>query len=170
MDSKMYALPILFEERIHQDQFQYARVRRVGGIKSYQRRDCYRFPCTIPITVERLWQHERKKHPEQQSTEGQMINFSDGGMLFATNEDIEKDEKLTLTFDMGRTETIEGVAVRTKRVSGENFKYNVAIQFRHTKKDKSQKQRFYKYIVDKQMEARRRQIQDIKPLYPAKTE
>ena len=79
-DTQMYALPVLFVERIERGGFMFARIRRLGRIKPYQRRDCYRFPCSVPVMLERLWINERELYPDSQPTEGQIINFSDGGM------------------------------------------------------------------------------------------
>jgi len=167
MDSEMYALPVQFEERIERDGFMFAKVRRRGRTKAHQRRDCYRFPCSLPVTVERLWQHEREIYPERQPTEGRIIDFSDGGMLFATDENIKKGEKITLTFDMGNVETVEGLALRSERIEDGKYLFKVAAQFRNT--DIVQQRRFYKHLVNMQQEERRRWMQDIKPLYtPAK--
>jgi len=163
VDSEMYALSVQFQERIERDDFMFAKVRRRGKIKPHQRRDCFRTPCSFPVTVERLWQNERELYPERQPTEGQMINFCDGGMLFATNENIDKGEKITLTFDMGKVETVEGMALRAERIEDGKYLFKVSVHFRN--KDIVQKRRFYKYIVDMQLEEIRRWTQDIKPLY-----
>jgi len=168
--TKMYALPVQFEERTQRDGLMFARVRRVGGIKSHQRRDCFRYPCSLPVVIERLNKNKQSADDEQQAAEGQMINFSDGGMLFATNEELEKGEKIALAFDIGRAETVTAVALRVESVTDGNFRYKVAVQFRIKDKDRAQKQRFYKYIVEMQSLERRRLTQDIKPLYPAKAE
>lgn len=166
-DGEMYALPVQFVERIERGGFMFARIRRLGRIRPHQRRDCYRLPCSVPVTVERLWINERELYPERQPTEGQMIDFSDGGMLFFTDENIEKDEKITLTFDLGKPETIEGMALRTVRIEEGKYLFRVAVRFRS--KDKAQKQRFYQYIVQKQLEERRRWMQDLQPLYAHET-
>lgn len=166
VDSDMYALLVKFEERIQREQLIYAKLRRHSEIKPHQRRDCYRFPYSLPITIERFWQNECVIYPERQPTQGQLINFSDGGMLFSTNENFEKNEKITITFDMGKVEIIEGMALRTQSIDNGKHQFMVAVQFRFKDKDKAQKRRFYKYIVDKQMEERRRLTQNIKQLHP----
>jgi len=168
MDSEMYALPVIFEERIERGGFVFARVRRAGRIKPHQRRDCYRFPCSLPVTVERLWIKERERYPDRQPTGGRMIDVSDGGMQLATDENIEKGEKLTLTFDLGSVETVEGMALRTDRIEDGSHLFRVAVRFRYT--DKVQKRRIYKLIVDRQQEERRRWTQDLQPLYPPSKE
>lgn len=163
VDAQMYAVFVQFEERITREHLMFAKVRRFGKITPHQRRDCYRFPCSLPVTIDGFWQSEQEKYPELKSTEGQIIDFSDGGMLFFTYEDIEKGKKITLTFDMGKVETIEAMVLRSHRVENGKYKLRVAVQFLHSNKDKAQKSRFYKYIVEKQMEERRKLLQDNKP-------
>lgn len=159
-DSEMYALSVRFQERVERDGFVFARIRRAGRIRPHQRRDCYRFPCSLPVMIERLWIKERERYPDRQPNEGQMIDFSDNGTLFATDENIEKGEKITLTFDiMGTTEIVEGMALRSERIEDGKYLFKVAVQFRNT--DKVQKRRFYKHLVDMQMEERRRWMQNM---------
>lgn len=114
VDSHMYfALPVQFHEQIQRGGFTLAKIRRFDKIKPHERRDCYRMPCSLPVTVERMWQSERVKHSKLQPAGGQIINFSDGGMLFATNENIENGEKITLIFDIGQIEFVEGMVLHT---------------------------------------------------------
>lgn len=167
VDLEMYKLLVQFEERIERGGFIYAKMRQIGKIKPHLRRDCYRLPYSQPVIVERLWLNEREIYPERQPTEGRMINLSDGGMLFATDENIEKDEKITLTFDIGKPEIVECKALRTERIEDGKYLFRVAVRFKN--KDKAQKERLYKYILDKQLEERRRWMQDTQPLFPAET-
>lgn len=162
-ESEMYALQVRFEERIEQDGFMFAKVRRASKVKPHQNRDCYRLPCSLPVTFERLWQSEKGNPPESPPFEGRMINFSDGGMLFFTNENMERGEKITLTFDFGRSETVKGKVLRVERVENGKYLFRVAVQFKNT--DKAQKRRFYKYIIEQQMMERRRWLHNSEPLY-----
>jgi c-di-GMP-binding flagellar brake protein YcgR len=159
--AKMYALPVRFQERIMIDNLMYARVRRLGPVRQVQRRECYRLPCSLPVAVERQ---------DKEPLKGVTVNLSDGGMLFAANEDIERGEKIALTFDIGRVETIKAAALRAERIEGGKYQYRTAVQFRFNNKDRAQKDRFYKYIVEKQSEKRRRLTQGIKPPYLLKKE
>lgn len=84
-------------------------------------------------------------------------------MLFATDENIQRGDKITLTFDLGGVEIVEGMALRTERIEEGKYLFRVAVQFRST--DKAQKRRLYKYIVDRQLDEIRRWKQDNKPLY-----
>jgi len=162
-DADMYAAPAKFQERIERDGFIFAKMRRLGKLIPHQRRDCYRVPCSLPVTIERLWIKERELYPDRQPTEGKMIDFCDGGMLFFTDENIEAGEKITLTFDMGNTETVESIALRKERVEDGKYLFKIAAQFKNN--DKAQKRRFYKYVVDMQQEERRRWTQAINQLY-----
>ena len=51
IESEMYAFKAVFSERVEQGGFLFAKMRRIGRIKPRQRRDCYRLPCSMPVTV-----------------------------------------------------------------------------------------------------------------------
>lgn len=159
LEPMMYSLPVQFQEQIWQENLLYAKVLRSGKISSYQRRNCYRLPCSFPITVERQPMPEKNSTPEFQTIQGKTINFSDGGMLFSSDEYIEKGEKITLTFNIGSTETVKAMVFRTEKNTEGNYKFKTAVQFLIKDKDAAQKQRFYRYIVEKQLEERRRHTQ-----------
>lgn len=157
LEPMMYALPVQFQEQIWHENLLYAKMLPTGKISSYQRRTCYRLPCSFSITVKRL--KMQGSTSESQPIQGKTINFSDGGMLFATNEYIEKGEKIALTFHIGTEETIEATVFRTERNIDENYRFKTAVQFLHSDKEPTQRQRFYRYIVEKQLEERRRHTQ-----------
>ncbi|MGC4018650.1 MAG: flagellar brake protein [Muricomes sp.] len=158
--SLMYRLPVKFVETITQKNLLFAKVVRTGEIASFQRRDCYRLPCFFPVTVEYPQATGDKNTSDPQLIEAKSIDFSDSGMLFAIDENLEKGENITLTFYIGRTETIGATVIRTTKTTEEpNYKFKTAVKFSWSEDDLSQKQRFYKYIVEKQMEERRRETQ-----------
>lgn len=163
VDSELYALYIAFEERVERKNLVFAKVRRIGRIKLHQQRDCYRLPCFLPTTFERVGRSETPDKGQSRIFEGTIVNFSDGGMLFATAENIRKGEKLTFTFDLNETETVEGTVLRTERKKKGDYLFRVAVRFQS--EDVFQKRRFYKYIIDKQLEERRRWTSKGKPLY-----
>lgn len=159
LEPMMYALPVQFQEQIWKENLLYAKMLPAGKIGSFQRRNCYRLPCSFPISVKRLQMQEKNSTSEPQSIQGKTINFSDSGMLFATDEYIEKGEKITLTFHIGRTETTEATVFRSERNIDGSYRFKTAVQFLHDDKDPTQRQRFYRYIVEKQLEERRRHTQ-----------
>ncbi|MCL1883597.1 MAG: PilZ domain-containing protein, partial [Defluviitaleaceae bacterium] len=67
----------------------------LSDIKSNQRRDCFRLQCSLPISAERpRADSDERPKPFQ----GKMLNLSDGGLAFVTNEAVNVGEILTLTF------------------------------------------------------------------------
>ena len=117
---------------------------------------------------------------------GQMIDFSDGGMLFAVNESFNICETVTLSFDIGADETeiikaeicrferkaikpdsvdcpdgevnTDGVVDTAEEPNNKTFRYTAAAKFMH--KCKNQKNRFYKYIIAQQREILRKQMEE----------
>jgi c-di-GMP-binding flagellar brake protein YcgR len=147
--SRMYSLVVKYQERIVQGKLLYAKVRRLGETEPNQRRDCYRLPCLFPVTV------ERKKCVV---FKGETVNFSDGGMLFTTNEKIEPGETLKLVFELDKEETVEAVALRLVNSNEGIYKHNVAVKFHF--KCKLQKNRFYRFIVNRQRDELRRKAKE----------
>jgi hypothetical protein len=168
--SRMFSMAVLFVERVERDNLMFAKIRRVGNIMANQRRDCYRLQCTLPLTAERIVDSKAEPPPP---IECRMVNFSDGGVLFNTNEDFDIRDKLTLTFDIGTIETVDAEVLRHERAEVEAqpqpqtegdeekapvFKYKTAVRFMH--KCKKQKDRFYRYIVEQQREIIKRQAEE----------
>lgn len=163
VEPTVYGLPLQFVQRVERDDLVFAEMLIVGKLEEYQQRDCYRLPCNISVEVERPYMPEEQKKLKSKSSDeddyrpkNRMINFSDGGMLLATDEEIERGEKITLTFDIGQAETVQGLALRTDRIEEGTHLFRVAIQFLGI--DKTRRHRFYKYIVEKQLEERRRHL------------
>jgi len=80
-----------------------------------------------------------------------MLNFSDGGMLFASDEHFRIGEKIMLFFDTSKAESVFGTVCRTGRGK---YKHRTAVTFGSM--SRAQKDRFYKFIVEQQIEQRRR--------------
>ena len=113
--SRMYSMTARFLERVRHDGLMFARMGRCSPIKPDQRRDCYRLPCELPVLVERATVYKGRAEPHI-SYECRMVNFSDGGMLFAANEAFEIGEKITLTFNIGTDEAITAEVLRCERI------------------------------------------------------
>jgi c-di-GMP-binding flagellar brake protein YcgR len=89
-------------------------------IRKEQRAD-YRLPIVMPVSVVR---HITNNY--NYPIEGQTVNISGGGMFLTVGEEIGINEKVALTFDMGETETVEGIVVRYEKI---NNLYNISVQF-----------------------------------------
>ncbi len=79
-----------------------------------------------------------------------MINFSDGGMLIATDANLNQGENVTLDFSIGEHETVGGVILRVERTEYARPRFRAAIAFNNATAD--QKERFYRFIIDRQVE------------------
>jgi len=94
-----------------------------------------------------------------------MVNFSDGDVLFSTNEDFTITEAVIMSFNIGTDETVEAEVLRfgqadifTTNSEIETHRYKVTVKFLH--KCKKQKDRFYRYIVEQQREIMRKQAEE----------
>lgn len=155
VDSKSYAMQVQFEDRVERNGLLFAKMRRQGKIREHQLRDCYRHKCSIPVIIERLCHSGEDDDPEAEASGGRILDLSDGGALFATDERIEKGEKIALTFEARGSETVEAKALRVETPEEGKYYFRVASKF---KIDEQQANRIYKYIVDLQMEQRRRNL------------
>ncbi len=140
----MFVIPARFIERIDRDDSVYAKLEPLGKIERSQRRNCYRLPLSIAVSL------KRANGGDDAPVVARMVNFSDGGMLVATDASLDSGEIVTLDFSIGDRETVRGVVLRTERVEFGRPKYRIAIEFSNA--DQEQKERFYKFIVNKQVE------------------
>ena len=113
--SRMYSMSAIFVEHVRHDGLLFAKMRRCSPIKPDQRRDCYRLPCEMPVLVEPVKACGNKTEPAK-PYECQMIDFSDGGMLFSAKEAFAVGEKVSLAFNIGTDEVITAEVLRCKRI------------------------------------------------------
>lgn len=146
INHRMFSTSVKFQENIKRDNLLYVKVIPMGSVQPNQRRSCYRLQCSLPIMVERTNTNKN----EQQLHKGQMIDFSDGGMLFAANENIAIGEKIKLTFTLDQAETVEASVLRAEPIEDGAYKHKIVAQF--ICRDKKKKDRFYKYIMNQQRE------------------
>jgi c-di-GMP-binding flagellar brake protein YcgR len=169
VNARMFSLAVRFIERVEREGMTFAKMRQTGEIKVGQRRRCYRLECTLPLTVERITDGQDEPPPP---VECHMVNFSDGGVLFATQEAFTLHENINLTFDIGTVGTVEAEVLRIERTTVAPVKTadgnvpqprpcNIAVQFLH--KCQKQKDRFYRYIVTQQREIIRRKAEEANP-------
>lgn len=152
LEDKMYAISADFIDRATGDNISLIKIKTKGKKKEHQQRDCYRLPCSIPTIVKKGWKDDNF---EDEPIEATILNFSDGGILLAANTKLDRGDRIHLSFDIGQEEVVNAKVVRMTVMEEGLFTFNFGIQF--VIKDKAQKQRFYKFIMDRQMEQRRRQ-------------
>jgi len=151
---RMFSFRAQFQGPVHMDNLLYAKLRPMSVLLPSQRRNCYRLQSSLPVAIDRLIVNDFGD-TERTRNVGQMINISDSGMLFVTNEDIHAGEGITLHFDLqipglDRMETISSKTLRTERIYGALYKYKIAVKFMNI--GKGQRDFLYKYIVGKQRE------------------
>ncbi len=142
--SDMFAVPARYVEKVERDSAAYAKLELLGKVERSQRRDCYRLPLSIDVLL------TRAHSSDMQPVTVRMVNFSDGGMLIAADMSLDIGEKVTLEFDIDNHETVNGVVLRTERAEFGRPRFRAAIEFDGA--DKAQKERFYRFITEKQME------------------
>ena len=140
--SRMYSLIVLFVERVKRDNLMYAKIRQLSDIKSNQRRDCFHLQCSLPISAERPIADGDEKPPPFQR---KMLNLSDGGLAFVTNEAVKVGEVLTIAFNIGTDEVLEAKVRAVEKLEVKEYRYKSSVKFVH--KCKLQKDRIYKHIV-----------------------
>jgi len=160
---RMFSVSVCFQERIVRDKLVYARVKVLNDLQANQRRDCYRLQCQLPVLVDRVLTGSQEPVQEIQPDQPivcEMINFSDGGMLFSTNEVYDIGEIISLIVDIGSVEpeSVNAEVLRVEKPYKGTFKYNIAVKFQH--KCQKQKERFYRYIVAQQREKLRQQADE----------
>ena len=156
---RMFVLDIIFIENVRQGGLHFAKVKRTSELTPFQRRDCFRLEKALPLMIQRI-KLDKDGQPIE-PTETRLIDISDGGILFASNDDYETGERIFATVELNyhTLETLEAEVIRREQTYGAGvYKYNYSIQFHHT--DQRQKDRLYKYIVDQQREILNIQMRD----------
>jgi len=143
--SNVYVAPVIYAGRVKIGNTEYEKLRQIGDIHLNQRTD-YRFPVTLPVTVERLNADYANK-----PIKGQTVNISGGGMLLSVSEDIGINERLAFVFNTGNLETVEGTVLRSEKTNSEKYPYKISVQFAF--KIPQHKQRLNKFIADQQQSA-----------------
>ncbi|MCL2168786.1 MAG: PilZ domain-containing protein [Defluviitaleaceae bacterium] len=148
-ENRMYVLDFKFLRPVKSGQLEFAKVQRLSELKPHQRRECFRLETSLPITVVNTTRGN--DDDEMTITESQMIDISDGGVKFGTNDQFDLGDELIITIDIGQEETVKGVVLRTESTYGVGiYKRRIGVRFIHT--NPRQKERFYKFIMDKQRE------------------
>ena len=128
---RMFSMNAVFLERVERDKLVFAKMRRLSDIVPNQRRECFRLQFSLPVMVVRVAAREDEPPPP---TECRMLNLSEGGMLFATNEEFTIGESVSLTFDIGAEETIDAEILRFRQATteatgkrGTAYRYKAAV-------------------------------------------
>ena len=151
---RMFSLTARYEGRVVRGELVYARLRPTSALRPSQRRNCYRLQCSLPIEILQIDPYLERKIRGY----GQMVNISDGGMLFVANNEAKPDEVISITFDLGDKKNknimaTEGKVIRAERLYGTMYQYRVAVRF--VNMPRAERDKIYKYILEKQREKMR---------------
>jgi len=156
---RMASVNLLFVESFKQDGLEYAKVRCTSAPEPIHRRDCFRLECNLPIRVVRLSMDEDVAPVE---TDSYLINISDGGLSFSSDDFFHQEDVLVITIDFGdKTETIGAEIVRIENVGGTGGvrKRRIFGKFMH--KTNRQKESLFKHIVEAERKIISSQMRDI---------
>ena len=109
----------------------------ITKVKGYQRREYYRYGCTLPVFTRQLTEEEMAKRiwdVNKEGKEGVMLDLGGGGIRFVTKEEYQPDTMILCCFclDFGGTEQEYQIAgkVLSTTITGKNDdKYEVRVQF-----------------------------------------
>jgi len=142
----------------------------VGELQPHQVRAHYRQSCSFDVAIERSWCREALQDSGDSSVnmrdieallsrtraltktsdkaiEGESVNISVGGMLFATTAELEAGDKINLSFDLapGEQESVDALVLRVGPPCEKTQTRNVAVQFKHM--NQRQTDQIFRYIT-----------------------
>jgi CheY-like chemotaxis protein/Tfp pilus assembly protein PilZ len=144
---ELFVMPARFVESVKRGKGVFSKLEPLGAIERSRRRASYRLPLTLSVSL--------LTSGKEGTIDAKMINFSDGGMLIATDERLEIGESITLNFSIGESETVQGAVLRVENTGNQKCPFETAIEFKSA--DREQKERFHRFITQKQMEKKWRQ-------------
>ncbi len=113
--SGMYECRVVVTERYKKDGLFYALLQLTSELKRNQRREYYRYQCTLPMKDRRLDEEEEKFLAEHKKLvimddglmdKSTIINISGGGIQFVSSHQYAKDELIYCKFDFGKKREI----------------------------------------------------------------
>lgn len=109
-DNGVYEADVLVRERYKKDDIHFAILQMTGELKKNQRREYYRYQCTIPMQ-DRLMDGDEKKWMTEQDMlvvddampmeDSTLIDISGGGLQFIGTKKYEKDDMVYCRFHFG---------------------------------------------------------------------
>jgi c-di-GMP-binding flagellar brake protein YcgR len=142
-------VPVCITDEVERGNALYARMKTLGKIEHLPRRECYRLSLSTSVLLKRAAEGEVRK------AEARTVDFSDGGMLLATDEELNVNEVVTLDFHIGGHEIVDAKVLRLTASETRRPRFSAAMKFIEPGND--QKKRFYKYITEQKMRQYERQ-------------
>ena len=107
------------------------------GIKKFQRREYYRYNCTLPVFCRRLMQQEKETliwDETIKGNEGYSLDIGGGGIRFVAEQEFETDELVVFHIPIeirNSTREIQGIGkvLSSKLVKDSTKLYEIRVQF-----------------------------------------
>jgi c-di-GMP-binding flagellar brake protein YcgR len=82
-----------------------------------------------PIRITTVFSKQTMEGPLEGNLEGRILDLSDRGCLLETNQPVELDVLIFLTFALPNEEAIQNLAVKVRRISKKEETYYLGLQF-----------------------------------------
>lgn len=148
-EHSVFSVPARFLGKLKRGGLTFAKVELIGPVRSGQKREFYRLPCSIPTMLGRVNEDGDVAYSKCSSQ-----NISCGGMLLLTNEAVVPNEIIKLKFDIGTVETAYAKVIRMESSRGKVYKYKCSANFIDLSYE--QERKLNKFITAKLLERKGR--------------
>ena len=133
----------------------------ISGIKKYQRREFYRYSCTIPLYCRLLTDEEKKSLVWDQTKRGdvcQVLDIGGGGIRFTTDKIYQEGDLIICFLELEGSKGIQniqaiGKVLACRQVKNSGRFYEVRIQFEKIANDMREK--IVQFIFDDERRKRK---------------
>jgi len=136
-DTGVYQCDARVVERYKKDNIYLLGMEIITEVKRYQRREYYRYGCSMPVFTRPLTEEELKKriwNVDEEGKEGVMIDIGGGGIRFITEDEYKAEDMILCGFTLDvegtvREYQIMGKVLSTTVTGKYNDKHEVRVQF-----------------------------------------
>ena len=134
----LYQCEVRVTERYKKDNIHLQVLELVSGIKKYQRREYYRYSCTIPVFSRCLTEEEKKTlvwDETDKGIEGATLDIGGGGIRYLVSEKMEPNEMVICSLDLVMKDGVKEIQALGKILSvqpvkeKDTKKFEVRVQF-----------------------------------------
>lgn len=156
-NASLYTFKAKVLDRNINDNIELIRIKVEGDIQRIQRRQFFRFECTVPVSYRVIQSLNPIKYKEMECKETVSKDLSGGGLCIKLTEELNKDELLECELKLGEELKINfiGKVIRlTKYDSQGKYKYEAGVEFQRIH-DKD-RDAVIKYIFEQQRKLRKK--------------
>ena len=157
----LYQCEVKVAERYKKDNIYLQVLELVSGIKKYQRREFYRYNCTIPVFSRSLTEEEQKNmvwDETQKGIEGSTLDIGGGGIRYMVSEQMTSGESVICYLKLEIKNTMKeiqalGKILSVKPVKDSNL-FEVRVQFE--KISNAAREQIIQYIFEDERKRRKK--------------